>query len=118
VAGMAYARHHGTKTGNAIGRPRRIFDRSEVVRRRDSGLSKEKIAPDALGCRDRGACNPGTPAGALPKPLRVGSLGDARSKGVLARRNTFHNHLVFTHCQIVRRRTPVEPINPQRQIAP
>ena len=44
VAGMEHARHHGTKTGNAIGRPKRIFDRSEVVRLRDCGLSIEKIA--------------------------------------------------------------------------
>jgi DNA invertase Pin-like site-specific DNA recombinase len=44
VAGMEYARHHGTKAGNAIGRPKRIFDRSEVVRLRDGGLSIEKIA--------------------------------------------------------------------------
>jgi hypothetical protein len=32
------------KTGNAIGRPKRILDRSEVVRLRDGGLSIEKIA--------------------------------------------------------------------------
>ena len=44
VAGMEHARHHGTKTGNAIGRPKRIFDRTEVVRLRDCGLSIEKIA--------------------------------------------------------------------------
>ena len=44
VAGMEYARHHGTKSGNAIGRPKRIFDRGEVVRLRASGLSIERIA--------------------------------------------------------------------------
>ncbi len=44
VAGLDYARHHGTKSGNAIGRPRRIFDRIEVVRLRESGLSIERIA--------------------------------------------------------------------------
>jgi DNA invertase Pin-like site-specific DNA recombinase len=44
VAGMEYARRHGTKRGNAIGRPRRIFDRSEIVRLRESGLSIERIA--------------------------------------------------------------------------
>jgi DNA invertase Pin-like site-specific DNA recombinase len=44
VAGMEHARNHGTKTGNAIGRPKRVFDRSEVVRLRDNGLSIEKIA--------------------------------------------------------------------------
>ncbi len=44
VAGLDYARQHGTKSGNAIGRPKRIFDRTEVVRLRESGLSIEKIA--------------------------------------------------------------------------
>jgi DNA invertase Pin-like site-specific DNA recombinase len=44
LAGMEYARRHGTKSGNAIGRPKRIFDRSEVVWLRESGLSIEKIA--------------------------------------------------------------------------
>jgi hypothetical protein len=41
---MKAAKTHGTKTGNAIGRPRRIFNRDEVVRLRESGLSIEKIA--------------------------------------------------------------------------
>ncbi len=44
IAGLDYARHHGTKSGNAIGRPKRIFDRTEVVRLRESGLSIERIA--------------------------------------------------------------------------
>ena len=43
-AGMKAAKAHGTKTGNAIGRPRRIFNRDEVVRLRESGLSIERIA--------------------------------------------------------------------------
>ncbi len=43
-AGMKAAKTHGTKTGNAIGRPRRIFNRDEVVRWRGTGLSIEKIA--------------------------------------------------------------------------
>jgi putative DNA-invertase from lambdoid prophage Rac len=43
-AGMKAAKTHGTKTGNAIGRPRRIFNRDEVVRLRGTGLSIEKIA--------------------------------------------------------------------------
>jgi len=41
---MRAAKAHGTKTGNAIGRPRRIFNRDEVVRLRGTGLSIEKIA--------------------------------------------------------------------------
>ena len=43
-AGMRAAKLRGTKTGNAIGRPRRIFNRDEVVRLRQTGLSIEKIA--------------------------------------------------------------------------
>ena len=43
-AGMRAAKTHGTKTGNAIGRPRRIFNRDEVVRLRETGLSIERIA--------------------------------------------------------------------------
>jgi putative DNA-invertase from lambdoid prophage Rac len=43
-AGMKAARKHGTKTGNPIGRPRRVFNREEVVRLRETGLSIEKIA--------------------------------------------------------------------------
>ena len=43
-AGMKAAKAHGTKTGNAIGRPRRIFNRDEVVRLRATGLAIEKIA--------------------------------------------------------------------------
>jgi DNA invertase Pin-like site-specific DNA recombinase len=46
VAGMEYARRHGTKSGNSIGRPRRIFDRDEVLRLRESGLSIEGIAKE------------------------------------------------------------------------
>jgi DNA invertase Pin-like site-specific DNA recombinase len=43
-AGLDYARKNGTKSGKAIGRPRRIFDRSKVVGLRASGLSIPKIA--------------------------------------------------------------------------
>ena len=45
-AGMKAARVRGTrtKTGNAIGRPRRVFDRDQIRRLREGGLSFEKIA--------------------------------------------------------------------------
>jgi len=43
-AGMRAAKTHGTKSGNAIGRPRRVFDREEVVRLRAAGLSIEGVA--------------------------------------------------------------------------
>jgi DNA invertase Pin-like site-specific DNA recombinase len=45
-AGLDYARKNGTKTGRAIGRPRRIFDRSKVTRLRQGGLSIPKIAAE------------------------------------------------------------------------
>src|ERR1700756_3303934 len=38
-AGMQAAKKHGTKTGNAIGRPRRVFDREEVGRLTETGPS-------------------------------------------------------------------------------
>jgi DNA invertase Pin-like site-specific DNA recombinase len=44
MAGMGFARRHGTKSGNRIGRPRRIFDRHEVLQLRESGMSIERIA--------------------------------------------------------------------------
>jgi len=40
-AGMTAAQKHGAKTGNAIGRPRRIVNRDEVIRLRETGLSIE-----------------------------------------------------------------------------
>jgi DNA invertase Pin-like site-specific DNA recombinase len=46
VAGLDYARQHGTKSGRSVGRPRKVFDRAEVLRRRAAGLSIERIARD------------------------------------------------------------------------
>jgi DNA invertase Pin-like site-specific DNA recombinase len=43
-AGLDYARKNGTKTGRAIGRPRRIFDRDKVIRLREAGLSIPQVA--------------------------------------------------------------------------
>ena len=43
-AGMRNARSKGTRSGKAIGRPRRVFDREEVLRLRRDGLSIETIA--------------------------------------------------------------------------
>ncbi len=40
-AGMKAAETHGTKTGNAIGRPRRIFNRDEVVRLGQASRSRK-----------------------------------------------------------------------------
>src|SRR5262249_27765994 len=35
IAGLDYAKEHGTKSGKPIGRPARVFRRDEVVRLRD-----------------------------------------------------------------------------------
>ena len=43
-AGMRNAKSKGTRSGKAIGRPRRVFDREEVLRLRQDGLSIENIA--------------------------------------------------------------------------
>lgn len=43
-AGMKAAKARGTRTGNPIGRPRRVFSRDEVLRLRASGLSIDEIA--------------------------------------------------------------------------
>jgi DNA invertase Pin-like site-specific DNA recombinase len=48
VSGLEYARKHGTKSGNAIGRPRAIFDRAKVAELREAGESWRDIA-DVLG---------------------------------------------------------------------
>jgi DNA invertase Pin-like site-specific DNA recombinase len=45
VAGLEYARTHGTKTGRGLGRPKAVFDREAVRRMRDTeGLSWRQIA--------------------------------------------------------------------------
>jgi DNA invertase Pin-like site-specific DNA recombinase len=44
VAGLYYAREHGTKSGRPVGRPKKIFDREEVVRLRQRGTSVRAIA--------------------------------------------------------------------------
>src|SRR5215831_21337595 len=43
VSGLEYARKHGTKSGNAIGRPKAVFDRAKVVQLRDDGRSWREI---------------------------------------------------------------------------
>src|ERR1700686_4100440 len=43
-AGMRNAKVKGTRTGKPIGRPRRVFDRTEVLQLRELGLSLAKIA--------------------------------------------------------------------------
>ena len=44
VAGLEYARVHGTKSGRPIGRPKAVFDRTAAVRLRAEGRSLSQIA--------------------------------------------------------------------------
>ena len=74
IAGLEYARQHGTKIGKAVGRPKRIFDRNEVVRLRESGLSIEKIARlmgIGVGTVARAIQVPECGTLAFQKPLRL-----------------------------------------------
>jgi DNA invertase Pin-like site-specific DNA recombinase len=43
-AGMRNAKSKGTRSGKAIGRPRRVFDHEEVLRLRQDGVSMAQIA--------------------------------------------------------------------------
>jgi putative DNA-invertase from lambdoid prophage Rac len=62
VAGLEYARQHGTKSGNAVGRPKRIFDRIEVIRLRNAGVSIERITRQmGLGVGFRYSLSIGSP---------------------------------------------------------
>ena len=57
-AGMEYARNHGTKSGNRIGRPETVFRRDQAIELRACGKSYRAIA-HALGISDgtaRKAC--------------------------------------------------------------
>ena len=44
IAGLAYTRQHGTRSGRPIGRPRAVFRRDEAVALRAQGLSWTTIA--------------------------------------------------------------------------
>jgi len=44
LAGLDYAKRNGTKSGRPIGRPRRVFDRQQVVELRRQGLSFRQIS--------------------------------------------------------------------------
>jgi DNA invertase Pin-like site-specific DNA recombinase len=44
MAGLEYAREHGTNSGRPVGRPKRVFDHEEVVRLRQRGMSVRAIA--------------------------------------------------------------------------
>jgi hypothetical protein len=43
LAGMEHARPNGTKSGKAVGRPKAVIDRDEVVRLRHESLSWREI---------------------------------------------------------------------------
>jgi len=44
AAGLEYARHHGTRSGKAVGRPKAVFRRDEVAALRERGRSWREIA--------------------------------------------------------------------------
>lgn len=44
MAGLEYARQHGTKSGKPVGRPKAVFSRDEVLRLRAQGVSLREIA--------------------------------------------------------------------------
>jgi DNA invertase Pin-like site-specific DNA recombinase len=44
VAGMEHARQHGTRSGKAFGRPRKIFDQGKAIELRNHGWSWRRIA--------------------------------------------------------------------------
>lgn len=46
AAAMSYTRHHGTRTGKPVGRPRIIFDRERAEVMRRAGMSYRQIARD------------------------------------------------------------------------
>jgi DNA invertase Pin-like site-specific DNA recombinase len=50
-AGLERARKHGTKSGNAIGRPKRVFNRAAAIELRQAGRSWSEIAEElGVGC--------------------------------------------------------------------
>jgi DNA invertase Pin-like site-specific DNA recombinase len=44
IAGLEYARQHGTKSGNPIGRPRAVFRHDQVLQLHGEGFSGREIA--------------------------------------------------------------------------
>src|SRR5215469_16675073 len=73
VAGLDHARARGTKSGQAIGRPRAVFSRARVVELRDAGQSWRTIA-STLGI------STGTARAAydgVQKPFRASAVADA-----------------------------------------
>jgi DNA invertase Pin-like site-specific DNA recombinase len=82
-AGLEYARAHGTKSGRAIGRPRLIFDREEVRRLREQGLSIEKIGRQlrlSVGTVVRALQSTPSDSRTLQNPSKEQGLGTAGRK--------------------------------------
>lgn len=44
IAGLEYAREHGTKSGRPVGRPKKVFNRDEAITLRQRGWSVRAIA--------------------------------------------------------------------------
>ena len=99
IAGLEYARQNGTKSGKAVGRPRWIFDRSEVTRLREGGLSIREDRPAdgnrRWNCRSGG---PGArrPRAGRPKPFVIDLPANLRnSKHFGCSRSCFQNLVVL-----------------------
>ena len=69
AAGLEYARHHGTRSGKAVGRPR-VFRRDEVAALGTGPIAATDRPQDGRGRRDRASGTPcRQPSGqGVPKP--------------------------------------------------
>ena len=76
TAGLGYARHHGTKSGKPIGRPRAVFRHDQVLQLHGEGLSGREIAR-RLGVGE------GTVRRALNDPGRLREARQNPSAGTL-----------------------------------
>lgn len=102
IFGMECARQDGTKSGKGIGRSKRIFDRPEVVRLREAGLSIERIAGQmAPRCWDRSSCSAGVPESVdcLPKGLGIDPARGGGFKALRRFATSFHKHQVSEACR-------------------
>src|SRR5437879_1947938 len=69
IAGLEYARQHGTKSGKPIGRPRAVFRRDQIQELKEQGLGWRKIGRRL-----------GVSATTIRSPIGLPPLRDKRSK--------------------------------------
>ena len=74
AAGLEYARHHGTRSGKPIGRPKAVFRHDQVLQLRAEGLSGREIARK-LGLGE-GTVRRVLAAPARPTEVRQNSLAE------------------------------------------